>query len=84
MKHIYENFEEIASDFCDGNSFTHDNREHSKAECNGWQHGVKEFAKFLDGHGLSIVANPEIYDVLWNEAKKRIFNKASIDRELEG
>lgn len=75
MKRIYENFAEIARDFTDGTSVTHTGSEHKDPECIGWQHGVKEFAEFLDGVGLSLVANPEIHEVLWEKALDKIHKK---------
>ena len=72
MKNIYENFEEIADGFCSGDSVTHVFSPHATEECLGWQKGAREFAKFLDGAGMKIVANPEIYDKLWETAANNV------------
>lgn len=69
MKRIYENFTEIAEAFVDGEHWPHMLSEHSEEECNGWQHGVQEFAKWLDTAGVKIIENPEIYEKLWEEVR---------------
>ncbi len=65
MKKIYENFEEIAEDFRTGENWTHFGREHNEDPCSAWQQGAMEFAKWLDTSGVKIIANPEIYEKLW-------------------
>ena len=66
MKRIYESFEEIAESFRDGYSYTHQLSNHSNDECFAWQHGVIEFAKFLDQIGLKLTEDTEIYKKLWD------------------
>jgi len=65
MKKIYESFMEIANDFVDGEHWTHQLSKHTEDECFAWQHGVKEFAAWLDQCGTKIIENPEIYPTLW-------------------
>lgn len=65
MKHIYENFTEIAGHFTRGESWTHNTSDHTPESCIPWQHGVKEFAAWLDQCGLQIVQSPDIHDRLW-------------------
>lgn len=67
MKHKYENFTEIAQDFTKGENWTHQLSEHSSDECPAWQHGVLEFAKWLDTSKIKLVKNEKIYDRLWKE-----------------
>jgi hypothetical protein len=69
MKHIYQSFSEIAETFTRGESWTHCMSKHSRNECEPWQHGVHEFAHWLDACGVKIVENPEIFDVLWDKAR---------------
>lgn len=69
MKKIYETFEEIAEDFVDGDHWTHRLSDHTNNECFAWQHGVAEFAKFLDAFGVEMISNPEVYEKLWNELR---------------
>ena len=69
MKKIYESFSEIADDFTSGYHWTHVCSDHSSDECFPWQHGVDEFAKFLDTCGVKIIANPDIYDTMWDDFK---------------
>lgn len=66
MKKVYESFTDIAEDFKDGSHGTHMYSDHTYEECFPWQHGVMEFAKFLDGCGVKIIANPEIYEELYD------------------
>jgi len=65
MKKIYETFNEIAEDFKDGEHWTHKLSDHTTDDCFAWQHGVAEFAKFLDACGVKIIQNPDIYETLW-------------------
>ncbi len=65
MKQAYENFTEIGEHFVKGECWTHSLSDHSPDDCFAWQHGVLEFAKWLDAVGLKIVANPEHYEKLW-------------------
>jgi hypothetical protein len=69
MKRIYESLYEIAEDFCNGEHWTHLLSDHSPDECYAWQHGVYEFAKFLDSAGVQLVQNPNIYPKLWEEIR---------------
>lgn len=69
MKKIYESFIEIAEDFTNGDHWTHVCSDHTSEECYQWQHGVQEFAKFLDTCGVKIIANPDIYDTMWDDFK---------------
>lgn len=80
MKHTYETFTEIAEDFTDGSSTTHVLSEHSPEECIGWQHGVSEFAKFLDGSGIKIIVNPEILEDLWKANRDKLSPKTVTQR----
>jgi hypothetical protein len=66
MKKIYESFEEIAADFVNGDHLTHKGSKHDPDECLAWQHGVREFARWLDACGVKIIENPEVYDTLWD------------------
>lgn len=69
MKKIYKDFEEIARDFTHGNHWTHRLSDHTSEECFAWQHGVHEFAKWLDAVGVKIIENPEIFDELWEDVR---------------
>lgn len=69
MKQIYESFSEIADDFTDGEHWTHQLSNHTADECFPWQHGVKEFAEFLDEMGVKIIQNPEIHAKLWKRIR---------------
>jgi hypothetical protein len=69
MKLIYESFTEIAKDFTDGNSITHVLSDHEQKDCFAWQHGVHEFAKWLDSEGLKIISNPDVYSKLWENTR---------------
>jgi len=69
MKKIYETFEEIAEEFKDGEHWTHKLSDHIPDECFAWQHGVIEFAKFLDACGVKIIQNPEIHETLWEDIR---------------
>lgn len=66
MKKIYESFSEMADDFKNGDYLTHKCSDHTPAECFPWQHGVTEFAKWLDACGVRIIQNPEVYETLWD------------------
>ena len=67
MKKIYETFKEMSEDFVDGDHWTHKLSDHTKDECLAWQHGVIEFANFLDAFGLKIISNSDVYEKLWDE-----------------
>ena len=69
MKRIYESFGEIADDFVNGESWTHQFSDHSADDCYPWQHGVREFAEWLDEVGVEIIANPDIYEKLWDRMR---------------
>lgn len=69
MKKIYESFTEIAEDFTDGLHWTHLLSDHTSDECIPWQHGVQEFAKFLDTAGVKIIENPDVHKVLWDDVR---------------
>jgi hypothetical protein len=69
MKKIYESFTEIADDFTNGDHWTHALSDHTSDECYPWQHGVDEFAKFLDTCGVKIISNPDIHETLWSDFK---------------
>ena len=69
MKKIYESFTEIAEDFTRGESWAHSFSDHTPDDCFAWQHGVREFAKFLDEYGLKMTENTEIYEKLWDEIR---------------
>ena len=69
MKRAYESFQEIADDFTDGAHWTHALSEHRTEDCFAWQHGVMEFAEFLDAVGVKMIANPEIYEQLWEDIR---------------
>lgn len=69
MKLIYESFSEIAKDFTDGGHWTHAMSKHKPEDCIPWQHGVMEFAKFLDVLGMQIVSNPCVYEELWKDVR---------------
>jgi hypothetical protein len=66
---MYESFEEIAVDFKDGNHWTHILSDHKPEECYAWQHGVTEFAKFLDAVGVRIIEDLTICEKLWEEVR---------------
>jgi hypothetical protein len=66
MKRMYENFDEIGEDFRDGMNWPHRCSDHTSEECHAWQHGVMEFARWLDKAGLCIVQNPQVYEKLWD------------------
>ena len=85
MKQIYESFSEIASDFCDGDSWTHSLSDHTSDDCLAWQHGVYEFAKFLDGAGIKLVQSPAVYFKLWNKIRthKPIKTSHHPDKEVK-
>jgi hypothetical protein len=72
MKKIYESFREIAKDFVNGDSWTHTVSSHTEAECLTWQNAIFEFCNFLDTAGVKIVANPEIYEKLWENIRTLI------------
>lgn len=65
MRKFYDTFKEIAEDFTNGESITHNHSKHTVDECIPWQHGVLEFAEFLDRLGLSIVDNLNV-NKLWH------------------
>ena len=67
MKRIYEKFEELGEAFRDGEHWTHQLSKHTPDECFAWQHGVMEFAKWLDTAGVRIIANPEIDKKIWKD-----------------
>lgn len=69
MKKTYESFSEIASDFCNGDHWTHSLSDHTSEGCFDWQHGIYEFAKFLDEVGLKMLKTPKTYDVLWERIR---------------
>ena len=69
MKKVYESFEEIANDFKDGEHWTHQLSDHTSDDCFAWQHGVSEFAKFLDACGVKIIKNTKIHDTLWDDMR---------------
>ena len=69
MKRTYEAFWEIADDFVMGEHWTHACSDHTADECLPWQHGVREFAKWLDEVGVKIIENPEIYETLWENVR---------------
>ena len=69
MKHTYTSFSEMAEGFTDGDSWTHEMSDHTSDECCAWQHGVEEFANWLDECGVKIIENPEIYDKLWDSLR---------------
>ena len=69
MKKIYENFSEMAEDFRAGEHWTHQLSDHTSDDCFAWQHGVMEFAKWLDEVGVKIIENPEIYAKLWENVR---------------
>ena len=48
MSYLYKSLEELSRDFTDGESCTHRSSPHTPDECIGWQHGVEEFAKWVD------------------------------------
>jgi hypothetical protein len=73
MKTIYESFTEIAEHFTDGECIFHVASEHSPDDCYGWQTGVLEFAKFLDGVGLKLVANSDFAGIMREEWDKGTF-----------
>jgi len=72
MKRSYETFEEIADHFTGGHSLTHNHSTHTDEECIPWQHGVLEFAKFLDLVGMKMVVSSDIYDELWDKSRDKI------------
>ena len=61
---LYENFQEVADGFVDGESWTHKLSDHPRKACCSWQHGVQEFAAFLDRAGVKIsgVSVDQIFD----------------------
>lgn len=63
MKQVYENFADVAENFKGG--WAHQLSDHTPDECFAWQHGVTEFAHFLDGLGLKIIDNPDFHKILW-------------------
>ena len=69
MKKIYESFSEIADDFVNGDHWTHLMSEHNSDECLAWQHGIHEFAEWLDSYGLKLVEDTKAYDILWEEIR---------------
>lgn len=50
MTQIPENFTILAETLTYGMSEFHQKSEHRPEECLAWQHGVLEFAKWLDDH----------------------------------
>ena len=70
MKRIYETFSEIATDFVDGEHWTHQLSKHPTHECFGWMHGVREFAEWLDASGIDLLCgeDPSIHEKLWKQS----------------
>ena len=68
MIKCYESFSEIAKDFVDGESWTHQLSHHTSANCLPWQQGIQEFARFLDKLPFPF-QDKIIYDKLWELAK---------------
>jgi len=69
MKKIYETFAEIASDVTRGDLWPHGLASHEEDHCVAWQKGVEAFARFLDGYGLKLAGNPDIYRKLWDDRR---------------
>ena len=76
---------EIADDFCDGSYWTHQLSDHTSDECLSWQHGVYEFAKFLDAVGIGITENTQLYEQLWKDIRthKPTGIKTHSDKEVK-
>jgi hypothetical protein len=81
MKNIYESFEEIADDMCDGEYIGHALSEHSSKLCYVWQNSIREFARALDGAGIELPKDERIYEDFWsNIGKVHIEWKAGFNR----
>lgn len=65
MIKVYENFEEMANDFKDGDHIPHQLSRHSSWVCTVWQNAIVEFARALDLAGIQIPKEPEIYEKFW-------------------
>jgi len=54
MKTTYETFAELAEAMTDGGGILHHSSPHSGDDCMPWQHGVKDFAGWLDHIGVKV------------------------------
>lgn len=70
MKTIYQNFEEIADDFKNGDFLSHQLSDHSTEICELWQTSILEFARALDNVGIKLPEDPEIYERFWDNIEK--------------
>ena len=72
MKQIYESFEEIADDFCNGGNISHQSSGHSSGICLLWMKSIREFAKALDLAKVPLPKDEKIYERFWDNVWKAL------------
>lgn len=69
MRKIYKTFTEMAKDFRNGELWTYQLSDHICDDCVAWQHGIMEFAKWLDEVDIKMIENPGIPTKPWDDAR---------------